>query len=257
MAAIVSSNGVSYANPFRDGIGFTTELGREGDEPQRSLYEISDVDGVRVYQSVPLADADTAMLRRSPSLKKKLLERVRRSSLEQAVHWLRSKIAPTARKREPRHSLVRRSARGRQRRQGPPARRSDRAPAAGSADGDGDGAPHVAPATTGRRPSCRSERAQTKGETANTPEVAHESTKSRALTAAHLEPGRIYVLAEVAPMLGLEPTTLQARLRRAQARTGARVVDVTPWISAFRLCNGREWRFCAREPGSSSDDEGD
>jgi integrase len=61
---------------------------------------------------------------------------------------------------------------------------------------------------------------------------------------AVLDPARTYRLGEVAALLGKSARALQAQLRRAQT-PDARVVAVTPWISAYRFCGGREWRFCS------------
>jgi hypothetical protein len=68
---------------------------------------------------------------------------------------------------------------------------------------------------------------------------------------ARLEPGKVYDLAHVAPLLGLSIKAMQARLRRAAHRGGGSVVQVTPWIVAFRFCEGREWRFRACEPSTT------
>lgn len=82
---------------------------------------------------------------------------------------------------------------------------------------------------------------------------------STATPSAELQPGRTYNLLEVAAFLGVSAVSLQARLRRAERRClGApRTITITPTISAFRFCGGREWRFCAREgaPHPDADDD--
>jgi hypothetical protein len=76
-------------------------------------------------------------------------------------------------------------------------------------------------------------------------------------TGIRLTPGRSYTLAEVAELMAGSVVALQARLRRAARRKNSQIVELTPWILAYRFCDGREWRFSARERGGPSDDEGD
>ncbi len=79
--------------------------------------------------------------------------------------------------------------------------------------------------------------------------ICRMSDKGRSVS--FVEPGRTYLLAQVAELLGKSPRALQAQLRRAAKKSDARVVAVTPWISAYRFCDGREWRFCSSEQPSS------